>query len=84
MDGAFVLNGEGKMVAAGRYLDADVSVDIPSGLGTRHIAVAAMTAATHSKGVTVSGTDGVIRIFSDGEILGEIDPRSKMLKEVSI
>ncbi|KXB06459.1 hypothetical protein AKJ53_00210 [candidate division MSBL1 archaeon SCGC-AAA382F02] len=84
LDGAFILDGSGNIVAAGRYLDADVKVDIPSGLGTRHIAVAAITAATHARGVTVSGTDGVIRIFSDGEILGRIDPRSRMLKEVSI
>lgn len=84
LDGAFILDEAGRMVAAGRYLDADVEVDIPTGLGTRHIAVASMTAATHSKGVTVSGTDGTIRIFSDGDILGEIDPRNRMLKEGSI
>lgn len=84
LDGAFVVDDEGNMVSAGRYLDADVDVEIPSGLGTRHIAVASMSAATHSKGVTVSGTDGVIRIFSDGDILGEIDPRIKMLEEISV
>ncbi len=84
LDGAFVLDEEGNFVAAGRYLDADVDVDIKAGLGTRHIAVAKITAATGAKGVTVSGTDGVIRIFSGGKIMGEIDPRSKMLKEVSI
>lgn len=84
LDGAFVLDSGGNILSAGRYLDADVEVDIPSGLGTRHIAVASMTAATHARGVTVSGTDGIIRIFSDGDILGRIDPRSKMLEEVSI
>ena len=84
LDGAFVLDKEGNFVAAGRYLDADIDVDIKAGLGTRHLAVAKITAATSAKGVTVSGTDGVIRIFSGGQILGEIDPRSKMLKEVSI
>ncbi len=41
-----------------------------------------MTAATHSTGVTVSGTNGVIRIFANGEIIGEVDPRSRMLKEM--
>lgn len=81
LDGAFVLGEGGDLVAAGRYLDAEAEVDIPSGLGARHIAVASMTAATHSRGVTVSGTDGAIRIFADGEILGEIDPRSRMLRE---
>ncbi len=84
LDGAFILDGEGNILASGKYLDADANVEIPSGLGTRHLAVAKMTRATDAKAVTVSGTDGVIRVFSDGEILGRIDPRSKMLKEVSI
>lgn len=84
LDGAFVLDGDGRILAAGRFLEADVDVDIPTGLGTRHISAAAMSAATHAKCVTVSGTDGIIRIFSNGEILGKIDPRSKMLEEVCI
>ncbi len=84
LDGAFILDGNGNIIAAGRFLDTDADIDIPSGLGTRHLSAASMTAATHAKAVTVSGTDGTIRIFSNGEILGRIDPRSKMLKEVSI
>ncbi len=84
LDGAFVLDRSGKVVAAGRFLEADADVDIPAGLGTRHLSAAAISAATRADCVTVSGTDGVIRIFSDGEILGKVDPRSKMLKEVSI
>lgn len=82
LDGAFILDGNGNIVAAGRFLDTDADIEIPTGLGTRHLSAASMTAATHAKAVTVSGTDGSIRIFSNGEILGKIDPRSKMLKEV--
>lgn len=81
LDGAFILDKDGYLVAAGRYLDADVEVDIPSGLGTRHIAVAAMTAATHSKGVAVSGEDGTIRIFGNGKILAKVDSNSRILRE---
>ncbi|MFP4005116.1 MAG: diadenylate cyclase [Candidatus Hadarchaeia archaeon] len=84
LDGAFILDDSGRIVAAGRFLDAEVEVDIPTGLGTRHISAAAMTAATHSKAVTVSGTDGNVRIFSNGKMLGRLDPRTKMLKETSI
>ena len=84
LDGAFVLDAEGNLLAAGRYLEADVEVDIPSGLGTRHMAVAAMTSETKAKGVTVSGTDGTVRIFKDGKLLVKIDPRSKILTEVSV
>ncbi|KXA95949.1 hypothetical protein AKJ37_06430 [candidate division MSBL1 archaeon SCGC-AAA259I09] len=84
LDGAFILDRSGNIIAAGRYLDADAKTDIPAGLGTRHISAASITAATHAECVTVSGTDGVIRIFSNGKIMGKIDPRSKMLEEVSI
>jgi DNA integrity scanning protein DisA with diadenylate cyclase activity len=82
LDGAFALDKDGKLLAAGRFLDADAKVDIPSGLGTRHMAVAAMTAVTKAKGVTVSGTDGTVRVFDDGKILVKIDPNSKIVTEV--
>ncbi len=39
LDGAFVLDEDGGIVATGRYLGADVDVDVPQGLGTRHMAV---------------------------------------------
>lgn len=83
-DGAFVVDDDGRVLAAGRYLDANVEVDIPRGLGTRHAAAAAMTAATKAKGVTVSGEDGTVRIFERGELRAKIDPRSKILTEVGM
>ena len=82
LDGAFILDGKGNIIAAGRFLDSDADIDIPNGLGTRHLSAASMTAATHAKAITVSGTDGKIRIFSNGEVLGRVDPQSKMLEEV--
>ena len=82
LDGAFILDAKGNLLAAGRYLEADAEVDIPSGLGTRHMAVAAMTSETKAMGVTVSGTDGSVRIFKGGKLLVKIDPRSKILTEV--
>lgn len=82
LDGAFVVDDIGRVVAASRYLTADAVVNIPRGLGTRHQAMAAMTAATNAKGVTISGDDGMIRVFVKGQIVARIDPKSKMLFEV--
>jgi DNA integrity scanning protein DisA with diadenylate cyclase activity len=82
LDGAFVIDDTGHVVAACRYLTADASVNIPHGLGTRHQAVAAMTAATKARGVTVSGEDGMIRIFFKGQLVAKIDPKSKMLFDI--
>ncbi len=75
-DGAFIVGDDGRVIAAERYLNADVKVEIPRGLGTRHLAVATMTAATKARGVTISGEDGMVRIFRSGKIMARIDPRS--------
>lgn len=79
-DGAFVVGNDGRVITAERYLNANVEVEIPRGLGTRHLAVAAMTAATKSKGVTVSGEDGVVRIFERGKLVAKIDPHSGIIE----
>ena len=42
------------------------------GLGARHSAAAAMTAATRSVAITVSQTTGAVRVFKQGEIVLEL------------
>ena len=79
-DGAFVVGDDGHVIAGERYLNANVKVEIPHGLGTRHLAVAAMTAATRARGVTVSGEDGVVRIFKSGKLVAKIYPHSGILE----
>ena len=79
-DGAFVVDDDGGIVAACRYLDADRKVEIPKGLGTRHLSVASMTAATGARGVTVSGEDGLVRIFEKGKIVAKINPYNKIIE----
>ncbi|HID60940.1 MAG TPA: hypothetical protein EYP46_03675 [Hadesarchaea archaeon] len=82
-DGAFVIDTDGRIVAAHRYLDANRKVEIPSGLGTRHMAVAAMTAATGARGITVSGEDRFVRIFERGKMVAKINPAGKILECLS-
>jgi len=81
-DGAFIVDDAGSIVAAQRYLSANVQVEVPPGLGTRHLAVAAITAATRARGVTVSGENGVVRIFERGKIKAKIDPGSKIIESL--
>lgn len=71
IDGAFVIDENGIILAAGRYIDVKSRVELPSGLGGRHLASAAITKETKAIAVAVSET-GVIRIFKDGEILMKI------------
>jgi len=67
LDGVFIITKEGYIVAAGRYLDADArGVILPSGLGGRHMATAAITRDVSCVGITVSESGGLVRVFRDG------------------
>jgi len=67
LDGMFVVNREGVVIAAGRYLDmASQKINLPGGLGGRHRATAAITKDIPVVGVTVSESGGVVRVFRDG------------------
>jgi diadenylate cyclase len=49
LDGGFVVSREGTVLSACRYLDAVATqVDVPLGLGSRHIAAANMSAVTEA------------------------------------
>ncbi len=75
LDGAFVISDSGKIVSAYRYLEPSAEgVDIPKGLGTRHMAGGAITRDTNSIAVILSESDGMVRAFKGGELILEIDP----------
>ncbi|RLF86316.1 diadenylate cyclase [Thermococci archaeon] len=77
LDGAFVISKSGRVLCAGRYLDIDykrVSVNIPSGLGSRHLAAAGISKVTKAIAITVSES-GIVRIFKDGKMIFEYNPR---------
>ncbi|MCU1338309.1 MAG: hypothetical protein JWO19_3890 [Bryobacterales bacterium] len=80
LDGAFVVSSLGVVIAACRYLDAAASpIEIPLGLGSRHIAAAHISAATDAIGIVVSESS-VVRLFCHGALIGEIIPELWMLK----
>ena len=79
LDGAFVISREGVVLAACRYLDALASnVDVPVGLGSRHLAAANMSAVTNAVGIVVSESS-VVRLFCHGKLVGEIIPELWMM-----
>ena len=74
IDGAFVIKGNGTICSAGTMLLPKViSEDLPQGLGARHVAAAAITAATKSIAVTISESTGTVRIWRQGRLITEID-----------
>jgi DNA integrity scanning protein DisA with diadenylate cyclase activity len=83
LDGAFVVSDEGTVVSACRYLDSfSEGINLPLGLGSRHMAAASITKLTNSVAVVVSESS-VVRIIDDGEIVSEIIPELWMFKRYS-
>jgi DNA integrity scanning protein DisA with diadenylate cyclase activity len=79
LDGGFVVSRAGIVLSACRYLDGIAAeVEVPLGLGSRHIAAANMSAATKAVGIVVSESS-VVRIFCHGQLVGEIIPELWMI-----
>jgi DNA integrity scanning protein DisA with diadenylate cyclase activity len=75
LDGAFIISDEGVIVSAYRYLEPSAKgIDIPKGLGTRHMAAAAITRDTNAVSIVLSESDGLVRAFKGGDIVLELDP----------
>ncbi|MFT4883732.1 MAG: diadenylate cyclase [Natronomonas sp.] len=75
LDGAFVISDSGKIVSAYRYLEPSAEgVDIPKGLGARHMAAGAISRDTNAVAIVLSESDAMVRAFTGGEIVLELDP----------
>jgi diadenylate cyclase len=79
LDGAFVVSDGGVFEAACRYLDAaSEGIDVPLGLGSRHVAGASITRTTRAVAIVVSQSS-VVRLFCHGDLVAEILPELWML-----
>lgn len=79
LDGAFVISEAGTVVAACRYLDASVEqIDLPLGLGSRHLAAASISQRLGALAIVVSES-GVVRVFHRGAIEAALIPELWLL-----
>ena len=75
MDGAFIISADNVVEAACRYLDCSAAdVTLSKGLGARHWAAAAISRATNAVAVSVSESNGTVRILHNGEVVLRIEP----------
>jgi diadenylate cyclase len=74
IDGAFVVRGDGVVLAAGVQLQPKPSkpLDLPAGLGTRHAAAAAITGSTRAVAFAISQSTRTVTVFKSGRILTQI------------
>jgi DNA integrity scanning protein DisA with diadenylate cyclase activity len=78
LDGAIIVNRDGTVEAAARYIDVLAEgITLSKGLGSRHWAAAGISKRTHAVAVAVSESTGVVRIFQNGEIVLHIEPFSR-------
>jgi len=77
LDGAFVVREDGTVIAAGRYLnfDEEKELELPLGLGARHMAGAGISRDTEAIAIVVSQTSGSVRVFRRGKVALELAPR---------
>jgi DNA integrity scanning protein DisA with diadenylate cyclase activity len=71
LDGAFIVDGDGVLEAAGVMVDApdSRSIALQSGFGTRHTAAAAFTRAYDCLVIVVSQSSGQVSLFRNGQML---------------
>ena len=80
LDGAFVVSNAGVVLSAARYIDAaSDSLNLPLGLGSRHMAGASISQQTGAVAVVVSESS-MVRMFDDGELVSEIVPELWMIE----
>lgn len=70
IDGAFIIRGDGVVESAGSLVQAtDSDHNLPSGLGSRHAAAAAISVAANCIAIVVSSSTGQVTLFRRGVML---------------
>jgi diadenylate cyclase len=78
LEGAFIVRRDGVAVAACMYIDAPAKeITLSGGLGSRHLAAAAISRTTKAIAVAVSQSSGTVRIFQNGEVVLHIPPMAR-------
>jgi len=75
LDGAFIIDNKGRVLAAGRYLipSSIKGLEVESGLGTRHRAACAITKETKAIAICLS-QEGTIRVYRKGKLIHKETP----------
>lgn len=74
LDGAFIIDSKGVLVAAGRYLAAGAAdVELPQGMGSRHASAASITALSNAVALVISESSGSVTVFRHGQLLASLE-----------
>ena len=74
LDGTFVVSEARVVISASRYIDTiSDNLNVPLGLGSRHMAAASVSQRTKAVAAFVSESS-MVRLFDNGELVSEITP----------
>lgn len=74
LDGAFLIRGDGVLLAAGRQIQASsTETKLPQGMGARHHAAAGITAVTEAVAMVISESSGTVTVFHEGKIIASLE-----------
>jgi DNA integrity scanning protein DisA with diadenylate cyclase activity len=74
LDGAFLISGDGTLESAGVHIAASAdTTDLPKGLGSRHMAAAAITSVSNAMSIVVSESTGDVSVFKNGKLVTQIE-----------
>jgi len=80
LDGAFIVDDDGYVLSGCRYINASSeNIELPFGLGSRHMAGASISSTTNAVAVVVSESS-IVRVFDDGDLISEILPELWLLQ----
>lgn len=83
LDGAFIVSDEGIVLSAARYIEAKSrEIELPLGLGSRHLAAASISRQTRAVAV-VASESSIVRIMDDGKIIAEIIPELWLIQRTT-
>lgn len=81
IDGAFIISADGTIEACCRLIDTNpVEISMSPGLGSRHMAAAAISKNTNAIAIAVSESNGTVRIFQNGMVILRIEPFRRPMK----
>jgi DNA integrity scanning protein DisA with diadenylate cyclase activity len=84
LDGGFIVSDEGVVLSACRHLDSSsAGIDLPLGLGSRHMAAASITKQTRAVAVAVSESS-VVRLFVGGQVVADVVPENWQLRRLDL
>jgi DNA integrity scanning protein DisA with diadenylate cyclase activity len=80
LDGMFLVDDDGYIVSAGRYLDVSAkNIKLTPGLGGRHLAAASITQSTKAIAITISESTRIVTVYKNGVEMFHIDTRVSII-----